>query len=281
MRSSKMTIAFVALVACARASHVQLPESPLPRPPVVAATSAALSFSPWDGVYLPKRRDGTFTWVRTRAEGISMWGGVDAEFKANTRTRDGGWILQILGSEDTLTLVPPLGGGAWRMTRQSIDETPPDDQRVEPLEARVRARLAVGDRFVRWDRRRLARAAHDVITILERGRARTELLDGPKGEPCIIDAMGPALLENRDPRPMPLPDEGSLGVVYWKLYRTAAECPEPYPDPDHLGEDGEMRMFADREGRVVGIVLAYAPGEVFVAPNVTQTDVDAMTQHKR
>jgi hypothetical protein len=76
---------------------------------------------------------------------------------------------------------------------------------------------------------------------------------------------------------MPLPPEGAIGIVYSTLYKVAERCSDVVPDADARGVDGGLRMFAARDGRVLGVMLVgYMFAELFVAPGVTWADLDRM-----
>ncbi len=282
-RLLRRALLLATLVACGSAPappHVRLPDAVTAR----AAPASSLAFAPWDGIYVSKQREDAFLWVRTRASGISAWAGANLSFATTTRTPEGGWQFQITDGSDhgTLTLAPPASdGAAWRATLQPTGIT--YEQRVEPLEARVRAQLAVGARFVRVkdealdDGGSLDATTRDVITILPRGRTRAELPDSPRSASCFVDALGPVMEGHGQTRAMPLPEEGSLGVVYANLNELGRGCSEQDGDPEVSGVDGSLFFFAYRDGRTVAVMLiGYMDAKIFLAPRTTRADVDAL-----
>ncbi|HEY8089980.1 MAG TPA: hypothetical protein VIF09_19095, partial [Polyangiaceae bacterium] len=201
-------------------------------PAVAAGTqppspAAVLTFASADGVYVLVGSDAGVSqlvaWVRTMPRGISAAIG---PFRGHSEVSSPGglWPMRVANGSDgaAVTLRPPDRDGApWRITADDLPVA--YEQRIGPLEARVRARLFVGQRFVRLDRQRFepdasieTALAHDVITVLERGLVRIELPDGP-GLSCGIDALMPLVGENGVPLPSPLPPAGDLGVVDYAM----------------------------------------------------------------
>ena len=250
--------------------HVHLAETP---PPVHTIEQRdGLVFSPWDGVYIPERREAKMMSVRTRASGVSMSLASDLQATTSTRTPDGGWRfdLTVDNERSSLTLTP---GEPWRAVFR-----PPDmvfTQHIEPLEARVRARLTVGARFTRIEQDK--HLTHDTITFFEHAITRSEMPDSPRSGSCFIDVLGIALDRHGAPLPAPLPKEGSLGVVNMTLYQLGQGCPEPRGDPEISGQDGRLVILADREGRVVGVaIISYMYAEPFIAADVAQRELDTI-----
>jgi hypothetical protein len=202
----------------------------------------------------------------------------------------GGWRLRMTNAGDDegfVTLRRPAREGApWRIAAESAPVA--YEQRVGPLEARVRATLLEGQRFVRIDERRLAPGAavdtaftRDVITVLDHGLVRVELPDG-RGAACVVDALLPAVDDHGAPVPSPLPSPGSLGIVTYGLGQMGHDCDEFDPDAPAHGSDGGARVFASADGRVSGVlVIGYMYAELFVTPSVTRSDLARMGQATR
>lgn len=281
-------LAASALAACqpatppAPSAPVMLPPveaSPLPTPPAVT------TFSPRDGVYVRLGTDAgasTFVaWVRTTPRGVSVSVGPFSGH-ADAVSPGGVWRVRMSdGAEGAnMTLRPPVDGtGPWRIT---TDDAPfAFEQHVGPLEARVRSRLLVGQRFVRLDQNRLSSDAgidgaytRDVITVLEHGLVRMELPDSHGAAGCVVDALMPLVGEDGVPVPSPLPATGDLGVVSYGMPKVREDCDDLSPDAGTHGDDGAARFFADVNGRVAGVlVLSYMYAEIFATPGLSATDL--------
>lgn len=283
------------LAACQPAAQPN--PSPVVLPPVAASTPAkppaVPTFAAPDGVYVQVGVDAgpersPVAWVRTVPRGVALSIG-PLSGRAETASPGGVWRMRVVDPDETamVTLRPPEQVGApWRIT---VDDSPVAfEQRVGPLEARVRGQLLVGQRFVRLDQERLSPDAavddaytHDVITVLEHGLVRLELPDG-HGAACVVDALMPLVDEHGVPAPSPVPDVGQLGVVPYALPKLHENCDDLPPDDDAHGSDGVAYAFADAGGRVAGLLVAsYMYAEIFVAPGLSRADLARMERAAR
>jgi hypothetical protein len=256
-------------------------DAPLARP--------ALSFSPWDGVYVPVSIGGAGSnapaWlVRTLTRGVSIVVGHDA-ISSTAPTSGGGWKFEMTEGKQTyaLALDPPGRDGLpWRVV---VDGTNLEyEQRVGALEARVRSRLVVGARFVRLDRKKLGPAGpldealtHDAITVMEHGLVRTELPDSRGG--CDVDVLIPALDDANRPQASALPPEGALGSVTYILGKIDEGCRGRALDAEAHGIGGGVRFFADAAGAIAGaLVIGTMDSELLVAPPISRVDLERMSR---
>lgn len=292
MNRTLLTIVAVASAACTPATPAKPSSLPAPTASAAAAVQPPTSapgptFAPWDGVYVITGADagaGQLTaWVRTLSTGVSLGFG---PFVATAAGTPGPAGLRAMVGDDSekhpLTLTPPAQRDApWRIVFDGVSIG--YEQHVEPLEALVRQRLVVGQRFTRIDQRNLsatgpldAARTNDVLVVLPHGIVRTELPDSPHATPCFIDALVPMTTEQGVPLASPLPAPGALGVVRYGMSEVST-CEDVNPDAPAHGNDGGAFLFATREGRIPGLLMAgYMFAEVFVAPDCTRGDVAMM-----
>jgi hypothetical protein len=263
--------------------------------PVLPAPSqpGAPTFAPLDGLYLltggNTRSAHSIAWARATPHGVTVSIGPFTG-TAHDALPGGGWRLHLANGGDDggfVTLRPPAReGGSWHIAAASAPVT--YEQRVGPLEARMRATLLQGQRFVRIDERRLAPGAavdtaftRDVVTVLDHGLVRVELPDG-RGAACVVDALLPAVDDHGAPVPSPLPAAGSPGVVTYSLGKMGHDCGEFDPDAPAHGLDGGVRVFASTDGHIPGLlVIGYMYAELFVSPSVTRSDLAQMGKAAR
>lgn len=253
-----------------------------PRPP------PGPTFAAWDGLYVVTGADAGVgqptAWVRTLTRGVSLGFG---PFVATAAGTPGPGGLRATVSDDgethAMTLVPPAQGGArWRIVFDGISIG--YEQHVEPLEALVRDRLIVGQRFTRIDQEKLsptdpldAAKTNDVVIVLPRALVRTELPDTPRANGCFVDALVPMATEEGAPLASPLPAPGALGVVRYTMAKVKEDCDDVDPDAPAHGVDGGAFFFATRDGRIPGVLFAsYMYAELFVAPDCTRGDLATM-----
>jgi hypothetical protein len=265
-------------VAAPAESHAP-PPAPAPGP----------TFAQWDGLYVVTGVDAGVgqrtAWVRTLSASVSLGFG---PFVATAAGTPGAAGLRATVSDDrethAMTLTPPAHTGApWRIVFDGMSVG--YEQHVEPLEALVRERLVVGQRFTRIDQQNPsatgpidAAKTHDVLMVLPRGIVRTELPDSPHAAPCFIDALVPMANEQGVPLPSPLPAPGALGVARYAMSKVS-DCEDANPDAQGHGNDGGAFFFATREGRIPGLLMAsYMYAEIFVAPECTRGDLAMMVR---
>lgn len=223
-------------------------------------------------------------WVRTLTKGVSIGIGPFVTTAAGT-PGPGGLRTTVTDDREThvMTLSPPVQPGApWRIGFDGVSLG--YEQHVEPLEAIVRERLVVGQRFTRIDQQNLsatgpldAAKTHDVLTVLPRGLVRTELPDTPRAAGCFVDALVPMYSEQGVPLAAPLPAPGALGVVRYMMPKVKEDCDDVDPDAPAHGVDGGAFFFVSRDGRIPGLLMeGYMYAEFFVASDCTRGDVATM-----
>jgi hypothetical protein len=286
------------LAAVLGCGHRELPILAAPSGPAVAspialaaATSAgphALTFSPWDGVYVRVSGEGAqLAWARTLTRGVSVVIH-DSVAQATTSSPGGVWRFQMSDENKSypFALDPPARDGLpWRVVFDAMNVE--FDQRVGQLEARLRSHLVEGASFVRLDQNKLGPAGpiddartRDAITVLEHGLVRMDLPDGHGA--CAIDALMPTLDGENKPLPSPLPAEGALGAVSYTMLKVDEGCKGRSLDAEARGVDGGVRFFLDRTGSVAGLlVIGYMYSELFVGPHVSRVDLERMGRAAR